>query len=159
MIDLSGNTHRLHEAPADFTFPSEAVPLPNWRLDVLERKWVMEVLWGDRREGGQLRKQPLVTQREKRSRWQEDSEEERVTRSCACGQKRRYEWHGTKKCDNLNFSLINHSDSQIGILWKEIWVLRFKVESGRTSSCPCMRRRRFIATEALAYRAVINAGK
>lgn len=67
--------------------------------------------------------------------------------------------HSTKKCDNLNFSLINHSDSRIGILWKEIWVLRFKVESARTSSCPCMRRRRFIATKALAYRAVINAGK
>lgn len=157
MIDLSGNTHRLHEAPADFTFPSEAIPLPNWRLDVLERKGVTEVLRGDRREGGRSRKQPLVTQREKRSRWQEDSEEERVTLCvCVCHVMND---HSTKKCDNLNFSLINHSDSWIGILRKEIWVLRFKVESARTSSCPCMRRRHFIATKALAYRAVINTGK
>ncbi len=68
-----------------------------------------------------------------------------------------YEWAQDK--ENLNISLINHSDSQIGIWWKEIWPLRFIVESARTSSCPCMRCRRFIATEALAYRAVINAGK
>ncbi len=154
MIDLSGNTHGLHEAPADFTFPSEPVPLPKWRLlDVSERKGGRRRC--DRRERGQSRKQPLVTQREKRSRWQEDSEEERVTVHL-CGVTNE---HRTKKCDNLNFSLINHSDSRIGIWWKEIWPLRFKVESARTSSCPCMWCRRFIATEALAYRAVINAGK